>query len=461
MGIYSGNELSYSAPIVCEAAEGYDDDVISAQMAMIESHKNSLALFEGAIRCDIQEAAMRANGYNDYDVMVFSENVITSMLSKIKAFLMKVWSKIKAIFRGFMARVDSVMTKSNKEFVNRYRQEVMRKDLTDFEVKWRKPKKQYALTETSFPVAPKAPIPAQAFETKHWTAQGLDALEKHLRDWDQDKIMDAILKETIPGNTSTSASEYEKDFIDAQFEDEDNDDKIDIHDIMSALLDHKESKKTATKANESLEKALKNMIKAIESDEKEFNGKMPGTTNGAYDDLKFKQRKYEYGSTANSKTTWDGKGEDDGDEIDFSTQQKGGTNADAAKQGFANSSTYGDNVKAYQKAIQIIHKYATCYQEAATKYAAVVIKAFKMLNSGLRKVWAKAVAYNRKKDESVLMEAMADLAVWEEDVVEESAKKKRKKGKNGKRKIGDEIKDEDDLNEVKEGYDFISGIQFK
>ena len=376
---------------------------------MIESHKNSLALFEGAIRCDIQEAAMRANGYNGYDAMVFSENVITSMLSKIKAFLMKVWSKIKAIFRGFMARVDSVMTKSNKEFVNKYRQEVLRKDLTDFEVKWRKPKKQYALIETSFPDTSTF---ANTFNTAAWTVLGMDELEKHLRDWDQDKIMDTILKETIAGKTSTSASEYEKDFIDAQFEDEDTDDKIDIHDIMSALLDHKESKKSATKANESLEKALKNMIKAIESDEKEFNGKLPGTTDGKYDKgFGIQHKEYSYGT----KGKWDSKTKVVG-KWDLTGYSKNFT-LSTANGGYQAGTSLEQMVKLYQKAIQIVHKYAMCYQEAATKYAAVVIKCFKMLNSGLRKVWAKAVAYNRKKDESVMMEAMAELAEYEEDVV--------------------------------------------
>ena len=408
MGIYSTDSYGLAQYNV-EEAQGYDDGEYSAQIALIEGYQNNLTLFEGAIRCDIQEAAMRYSGVDESEIMVFSENVITSMLGKIKAFIMKVWSKIKAIFRGFMARIDSVMKKSNKEFVNKYRQEVLRKDLTDFEVKWRKPKKQYALTDTNFP-----DTHANVFKTETWTNKGMDALEKELRDWDQEKIMDDILKQTIPGTSSTSASEYEKDFIDAQFEDEDTDDKIDIHDVMSALLDYKESKKSVTKANDSLEKALKNMIKAIESDEKEFNGKMPGTTSGKYDQgFKFNQKEYSYGAKG---TGWDSN-TTVGAEVSVGGSAKTAAVSGIDSKGYASGTTAEQAVKLYQKAIQIIHKYATCYQEAATKYSAVVIKAFKMLNSGLRKVWAKAVAYNRKKDESVMMEAMAELAEYEEDVV--------------------------------------------
>ena len=92
------------------------------------------------------------------------------------------------------------------------------------------------------------------------------------------------------------------------------------------------------------------------------------------------------------------------------------TNSDHSKE-IANVSRK-EMIERYSKAFQLVHKWAIIYQTCATKYTAVVMKCFKFHNSQLRRVFAKAVAYNRKKDESVMMEAMADLADYYEDVAE-------------------------------------------
>ena len=444
MGIYSGDELTYSAPIVCEDVEGYDEGELSAQIAMIESHQNNLTLFEGAIRCDIQEAAMRANGVNEYDIMVFSENVITSMLGKIKAFLMKVWSKIKAIFRGFMARIESVMGKSNKEFVNKYRQEVLRKDLTDFEVKWRKPKKGYTLPVLNF-----SPGNLENnLKTETWTDKGKDELEKEMRNLDESKEMEKMLKNCMPtGSTFTGdVGEYEKEFIDAVFDDEDTDDKIDIHDVMEQLLGLKEVMRNSKKTNDSLNKAFTQMIKIIDADQKALSKGAPYKADTSLSsDLKHATYSYKDKSSYTGGASY----------TDNYVAANVALSADAG-----NGMTNQDKVKLYQKALQMVYKYANMGQQCATKFSAACIKVYKMYNSGLRKVWAKAVAYNRKKDESVLMEAMADLAVWEEDVVYLEESKKGKKKRKGKKGIKGEFDDED-TGDIKESYNFMADVQFK
>ena len=55
-----------------------------------------------------------------------------SFIEKVKAFFKKVIEKIKSIFKKFIAAIDQY-TLENKKFVKKYGQEIMRKNLTDFE----------------------------------------------------------------------------------------------------------------------------------------------------------------------------------------------------------------------------------------------------------------------------------------------------------------------------------------
>ena len=148
MGFFTGQVFNedFSYRNVSEA-KGYDDGYYSAKDAMVTYVQNEQQLFEGLVLCDIQESVMRLNGANEYEIMAYTENVLTDMLDKIKEFIMKAWEKIKAIFKGWMAKFDSVMMKSNKEFVNKYKDTVLKKDLTDMEVKWRKPKSPFNIPE--------------------------------------------------------------------------------------------------------------------------------------------------------------------------------------------------------------------------------------------------------------------------------------------------------------------------
>ena len=463
MGIYSGIVFNEDSRVTCETAEGYNDMDVSAQVAMIEGYENNLKLFEGGIVSDIQEAAMQINGVDEGELMFFSENVLTDMLGKIKSMLMKLWAKIKAIFKGFMARVDSIFMKSGKSLVNKYKSVILKKDMTDFEAKWRKPKDSgYNISND-----------IGTFECKdeklnmasyiHGTI-AKDKIEK----WDEDKEQEEILKQTIKGgNTTIDLAEYEKDFMDSLFEDEDVDDKIDIDNIMTELTTFKDTKKGCEKANNALEKSIKNMVKAIEKDQSDFIKGRPGDSTGAWNSGERKLKKAHFSSwdkTDNRSSEYTYGDVEDTVEV----EDKDGQKVTASGQSTAGNwklanGTAKDKVDSYGKALQVVVKYAHTYQTCATKFTAVVMKAFKFHNSQLRRVFAKAVAYNRKKDESVMMEAFADLVEYEGDVVEEAGKSKKKKakGKKGKgRKIGDEV-DDGDMDVEEESYNFLANIEFK
>ena len=444
MGVYD-NDLHSASEYNIQEAYGYDNDYYSAQNVMIENAQNNMAFFEGIIRSDIQELAMRNSGYVEEEVSVFTENVLTDMLGKIKSLILKVWAKIKAIFKGFMARIDSIFMKSNKSFVNKYKSIIIKKDMTDFEVKWRKPKKN----ANTYEIDVGAFNPSDTdkhLNTMYWMGDSSTHPKKILEDWDEDKHMEETLNSTFTGLKVDSVSSYEKDFMDMVFDDEDVDDKIDINNVMTALLTMKDVKRESKKSGDSLNKALSRMVKMIEKDQNDFIKQNPlkFDKDDKYEGESIYHRAYSYKNTS-------GDYEASGDNISQGASETGplvkgnqakefmkkgtvytkdgtGTNNEyhtaynLAKGKHSNiidtNVTRKEMIERYSKAFQLVHKWAIIYQTCATKYTAVVMKCFKFHNSQLRRVFAKAVAYNRKKDESVMMEAMADLADYYEDVAE-------------------------------------------
>ena len=457
MGIYTGTLFNDYSTLTVDAAEGYEDGDLSAQVAMIEGYENNLKLFEGGIVSDIQEAAMQINGVDSYEIISFNENVLTDMLGKIKSMLMKLWAKIKAIFKGFMARVDSVFMKSGKSLVNKYKSVILKKDMTDFEAKWRKPK------DSSYNISNSIGEFKQLSgkEVSLDMADHIDDPKAELEKWDDDKVQETILKQTIKGGKTIDLAEYEKDFMDSLFEDEDVDDKIDIDNIMTELTTFKDTKRGCEKANKSLDKSIKDMVKQIEKDQSEFIKERPGLD---------EKNGWTGSSRALKKGTFSQWDQSEGRKTDaewINSSQNTAGSLTAYKPATGNASSVAGSDKAavekYGKALNIVVKIAHAYQTCATKFTAVVMKAFKFHNSQLRRVFAKAVAYNRKKDESVMMEAFADLVEYEGDVVEEAGKSKKKKakGKKGKgRKIGDEV-DDGDMDVEEESYNFLANIEFK
>ena len=413
MGIYSGIVFNEGSRITCETADGYTDMDTSAQVIMIENCENNLKLFEGGIVSDIQEAAMRINGVDSYEIISFNENVITDMLGKIKSMFMKLWAKIKAIFKGFMARVDSVFMKSGKSLVNKYKSVILKKDMTDFEAKWRRPKgANHGIADMIEPFTMATTKGTTNLDMKTYT-DPKETLEK----WDDDKVREDILKSVIKGNPSFDIGEFEKEFMDSLFEDEDVDDKIDIDDIMTQLTTFKDTKKGCEKANNSLNKSIADMVKQFEKNQSEFIKERPGlkTVKISGNDTEVwggkerKQIKGTFGDWNRENPNREGKIEDS----DGTSSLRGFPSGSPSSSNTSNK----DDVNTYQKQLNIVVKYAHVYQDCATKYTAAIMKAFKFQNSQLRRVFAKAVAYNRKKDESVMMEAFADLAEYEADVV--------------------------------------------
>ena len=412
--MFSSNRLVSNLEV--RDLDGYDNGIYSAQQAMIEAKRNEMLIFEAALLADVEEAYMVHNEVDQEEINAYTENVLTDMLDKIKEFLMKVWEKIKAIFKGWMAKLDNVMGKSNKEFVNKYRKVVMSKDLTDMTVKWRKPKDGKNLGNI------------HEFETSGLmsnlsTKTHYNDAQSKLDKWDEDDELCKILVCALTANSLSDSKDFEKDFIDEYLEDEEEDDTVgnNINGIMAELLTFKDTKKGIDRTHKSLEKAIKSMVKEIEKDQdqvtkanpgsheevKNQGGQVTGWKSKTSNDMEIKHKEYGYGknqagdSYENTSKT--------GSEL-----LSGGTNGGKYYQG--EYSEDKDPIRKYQKAIQLVYKHAILHQRAANMYTAAVMKLCKIWNSQNRKVWAAAVAYSRK-EEAVMTEAMIQIAESEVDLV--------------------------------------------
>ena len=397
--------LDYSPAVNVEEAAGYDDGIHSAQIAQIEGLQNHLALFEGGIKTDIQAAYMVIEGVGEEEVFAFSEGVVGDMLKRIKEFFMKLWAKIKAIFKGFMARIDAQFMKSNKEFINKYKKDIIGKDLTDFEVTYRKRKNGKTLNLADFDIS--------SLDNDLDAGQLAGKTDTELKDiiskFDSEDCKEKLLGSFVGNTSGVSEKEFEKEAFDYIYEDEDSNEVTqgDISTIMTRMMGAKDAKKTIEKANKDLEKAIRDAIKALERHQNDIFKMTPANDKDAHASFKFG-----IGDKNNRKNTSVAHTGDNA-----SSDGSAGTDYHITGTGDKAKEARGTAINQYQSALGHVSKVANIIQSCATKYTSVQMKIVNFDNKQDRKILARAVAYNRKKDESVMMEALAELADWEADVV--------------------------------------------
>lgn len=392
MGIFTNQVMDtmngYSSPISVQEAEGYDDGVYSAQIAQIVGLQNDMAMVEAGIMSDMQACMMVNEGVNENEVMSFSEGAIGDMIGKIKEFFKKLWAKIKAIFNGFMARLEAKFGKNNKEFINKYKKEVIGKDLTDFEPSYRKKKNLDVIDFSN--------LEGKASKAKlHLTTDGWED-ENYFKEHDE-KFDMTDAKETFLGslikesNGSVTEKEFEKEAFDAAFEDEESQ-SVEISTVMNEMMSFKESRKTVKKNNDDLNKAISDIVKNLEKIQN-TNYKLAPSKGGS--DNATGVGSVAFGTYGKNKE--DSKVHDK--EVDI-----GKTDEDRNK-----------NISSLQRAVGIVSRSASAVQSCVLKATAVSLKIQDFYNKQNRSLFAKAVAYKRKEESAIMEEAMAELAVWEAD----------------------------------------------
>lgn len=125
------------------ALEGYDQEVNGDILAIEESFDDHLALIESLHAIDMEEIGFRSDVQKlteateiesrtaDYEAV--TESLLGDAWSKIKAFFVKLYQKIKGFLQSIVRQFDA-LTKSGKDFAKKYSEPLNKLNLSGFTV---------------------------------------------------------------------------------------------------------------------------------------------------------------------------------------------------------------------------------------------------------------------------------------------------------------------------------------
>lgn len=348
----------------------------AAMQAVIESQQNELIMFENNLAVDFQEAAMIHEGAYAEDIEALHENVITDIFKRIKDLFMKLWAKIKSIFKVFIAKFDSIFMKSSKEFIKKYKKDVLKKDLKDITINYSKPNGVDFIISKGVDASIAVP---------------LDQAEKLLEDWDSEKWEEYYI-EYFTGLKSTTLADFDKEYHEHCYEDESKEDLTSsiLSDAIALLEGSDDVLKKVKKANDILEKAISNIIKEIDKMQSDF-AKLKSD-----EDMDIKNIKY---VAADQKTL----------DVNKTAIQRDYLASDDKNIIKANKSKK-------QAVISIMSKKASICQSCITKITAGTIREAKFGASQARRVIVKALGAKSVNGESALLDAIEESAAYEAEI---------------------------------------------
>ena len=185
----------------------------AAMQAVIESQQNELIMFENNLAVDFQEAAMIHEGAYAKDIEALHENVITDIFKRIINLFKKLWAKIKSIFKVFIAKFDSIFMKSSKEFIKKYKKDVMNKDLKDITINYSRPNNvQFVISKILTVNITDADI-----------SGGQDSIQKALENYDSERQEEEYI-EHLTGLRNVTLADFDKEYHEHCYEDESKED---------------------------------------------------------------------------------------------------------------------------------------------------------------------------------------------------------------------------------------------
>ena len=353
----------------------------AAMQAVIESQQNELIMFENNLAVDFQEAAMIHEGANVEDIKALHENVITDVFKRIKDLFMKLWAKIKSIFKVFIAKFDSIFMKSSKDFIKKYKKDVLKKDLTDVTIDYSKP------TGVDFVINSALKV-SLSKEENDISLFNPSEINKALEDYDSEKQEEEYIAD-LTGLRNTTLADFDKDYHEHCYEDESKEDLTTslLSEAIATLEGSDDVLKNVKKANDILNKAVGNIIKEIDKEQSNFA-----------------KKKSSEGSTIQT-SFFVNKGEK---EVNTSNTKKVVDTADDETK---------RNAKESQQAIlSLLSKRATCLQSCVTKVTAGTIREAKFGASQARRVIVKALGAKGYNGESALLDAIEESAAYEAEL---------------------------------------------
>lgn len=381
MGVFSRNRSHLagfdSSEII--ANENYVGGVGAMQM-VIEGYQNDHALFEAVLGMDFQEAAALNEGV---ELEVFTEASISSLFDKIKEFVKKAWEKIKGLFKTFLAKLDGIIMKDNKAFVDKYRRAVTAKDLSKMKYKWCNPTGKNITVKALTTI--QSEVGSSLTRVKSMDENNLGPEQEKVSDSD---YIDGILT-TMLGET-TDAKSFAKDFKSVMFEDEEKEEGLSsgrLLEIMGVLSE---------------KKVISNIEKAKTESDRYFTKLLKQIDNISKDASKLAKSNDPDAGTGASSHKIDAGG--NYSNIDMSL----GTKTQAEKM---------------FNRVTIMQKHVATYQTALNMFIGRLIEETKFHIKQCKRVFAQAASYNPKavKENAILIEAVGEAAEYELHSLIESA----------------------------------------
>lgn len=261
MGVYSIDTHGATNIPVVEADMSYHG-AAGAQRILAECYQNDLAFFEGVIANDFKTAVgLREGTILESEMQAITEGTISGFFGKLKELIKKVWAKIKGLIKNFMIKINAICTGDNKKLVNKYKKEVLKKDLSKMKFKWSKP----TGNEISYDKLDKDVT-----------------IRKELPEDKEDIYKDNLYKSMTNGKCDSE--DFSKEVHEYLFDDEDeyeglSDAGTSVSELISVLTNSSTAVKDITKSQSKIDKLYKNILKDIDKEEKDIIKRIPEDKN--------------------------------------------------------------------------------------------------------------------------------------------------------------------------------------
>lgn len=382
MGIYSANRtgLGYYSDAEVPVDESYVG-TIGCYNALIDMERNNHAIFENFIARDFEEATMVYEGAHEDDLIAFTEASLGGFFQSFKAMIMKIWEKIKGIFSTFLKKLDSVIIRDNKKYVDKYQKEVRTKNLSKMKYKVCKYAKEDGLNELKKKLgennATFTTIADEAVNIIADSAPNFDKIKKLTEDGDYESY---VIEQALGSKfKSVELNELAKEIHDYCFDSEESEEGLKTEDLTQIILVLRgdKTKSEIEKAQRQTNKHFSNVLKTLDKYAKDLS-KVGKDTDAA---------DYVYGSNSSTQK---------------SSVPKGDTNRASEllkRAGVAQTAV---------NQVEVVHN----------RVVACFLNEHKFDIKQSRRIFSKAVAYNDKaKNESVLLDAIEETAGYEIDMM--------------------------------------------
>ena len=224
----------------------YEDLIEGALAIVADSVKNEACLMRAI---GINEASYFAQTGKEY---VYTEGTLSDIWKKVKSAILKIWEKIKGLFKKFVALFDKFFA-SDKDFVKKYKKRIMMAKVEDFSYEGYK----FPGLEAEFSEPKAADFPG---DTSFYEKE--DAAEKVVNKF-RGKLLGDASKEIESGEFAEELKDHfygDKETLDEK--------DINVSKQIGYIENYGEAKKKVEKAKTAVDRFFKDLIRDLDDKDK-------------------------------------------------------------------------------------------------------------------------------------------------------------------------------------------------